>query len=65
MGNPGLHLPTLIGGLAWRNPLITGLLGQKVGQLGVPPSCPDFVKVIADTRTGLQGFKASSGASTG
>jgi peroxiredoxin family protein len=58
VGNPGLHLPTLIGALPGMSALMTRFLGRKMGQLDIPP-IPEFIEMIADTGAGLYGCKAS------
>jgi peroxiredoxin family protein len=58
VGNPGLHLPTLIGALPGMSALMTRYFGRKMGQLDIPP-VPEFIEMIADTGAGLYGCKAS------
>jgi peroxiredoxin family protein len=58
VGNPGLHLPAPIGALPGMPALVTRLLGQKMGQLDIPP-VPEFIEMIADTGAGLYGCQAS------
>jgi peroxiredoxin family protein len=58
VGNPGLHLPTLIGALPGMSALMTRYFGRKMGQLDIPP-IPEFIEMIADTGAGLYGCKAS------
>ena len=48
MGNPGLHLPTLIGALPGMPALLTRFLGRKMDKLDIPP-IPEFIEMIADT----------------
>jgi peroxiredoxin family protein len=58
VGNPGLHLPTLIGALPGMSALMPRYFGRKMGQLDIPP-IPEFIEMIADTGAGLYGCKAS------
>jgi peroxiredoxin family protein len=58
VGNPGLHMPTLVGGLPGVSTLMTHYLNHKMEQLDIP-SIPEFVEMIADTGAGLYACKAS------
>ncbi|MBC6461770.1 DsrE/DsrF/DrsH-like family protein [Actinomadura sp. HBU206391] len=58
VGNPGLHLATLLGGLPGMPSLMTRYLERKMDKLDIP-SIPDFIEMIADTGAGLYGCKAS------
>jgi peroxiredoxin family protein len=58
VGNPGLHLATLIGALPGVPGLMTHYLEHKMGQLDIPP-IPEFLEMISDTGAGIYGCKAS------
>jgi peroxiredoxin family protein len=58
VGNPGLHLATLAGGLPGMSSVLTHYLERKMGKLDIPP-IPEFLEMIADTGAGLYGCKAS------
>ena len=58
VGNPGLHLPTLVGALPGMPAPDHRLHGRKMGKLDIPP-IPEFIEMIADTGAGLYGCQAS------
>ncbi|RMH87286.1 MAG: hypothetical protein D6683_00040, partial [Actinomyces sp.] len=58
VGNPGLHVPTLIGGLPGVSALVTHFMEHKIEQLDIP-SIPEFIEMIHDTGAGLYACKAS------
>ena len=58
VGNPGLHLPTMAGGLPGASTVMTHYMNHKMEQLDIP-SIPEFVEMIADTGAGLYACKAS------
>ena len=58
VGNPGLHLPTLLGALPGVPTLMTHYMTHKMEQFDIP-SIPEFVEMIADTGAGLWACKAS------
>jgi peroxiredoxin family protein len=58
VGNPGLHLPSLLGTLPGVSAALTGYFHRKMAKLDIPP-VPEFVEMIADTGAGLYGCKAS------
>ena len=58
VGNPGLHLATMLGGLPGMSSVMTHVLDRKMGKLDIPP-IPEFVEMIADSGAGLFGCKAS------
>ena len=58
VGNPGLHLPTWLGGVPGVSSLMTRYMGHQIEKLDIP-SIPEFVEMIADTGAGLYACKAS------
>ena len=58
VGNPGLHMPTMAGGLPGVSAVMTHYMNHKMEQLDIP-SIPEFVEMIADTGAGMYACKAS------
>ena len=58
VGNPGLHMATMLGGLPGMSTVLTHYLHRKMDKLDIP-SIPEFVEMIADTGAGLYACKAS------
>jgi peroxiredoxin family protein len=58
VGNPGLHLATMAGGLPGISSVMTHYLERKMEKLDIP-SIPEFIEMISDTGAGLYGCKAS------
>ena len=58
VGNPGLHLATMVGGLPGVSTVMTHYMNHKMEKLDIP-SIPEFIEMIADTGTGLYACKAS------
>ena len=59
VGNPGLHLATMLGGLPGVPSVMTHYMGRKMADLDIPP-IPEFIEMIADTGAGLYACKASA-----
>jgi peroxiredoxin family protein len=58
VGNPGLHVATLAGGLPGMSSVMTHYMERKMDKLDIPP-IPEFLQMISDTGAGLYGCKAS------
>ena len=58
VGNPGLHVPTMVGGLPGMSLVMTKYMNHKMEELDIP-SVPEFIEMIADTGAGLYACKAS------
>jgi peroxiredoxin family protein len=58
VGNPGLHLNTLVGAVPGVSSAMTRYLAHKMDALDIP-GIPEFVQMIADTGAGLYACKAS------
>jgi peroxiredoxin family protein len=58
VGNPGLHLPTWVGGLPGASALMTRYLDSRMDDLDIP-RVHEFVEMIADTGAGLYACQAS------
>jgi peroxiredoxin family protein len=59
VGNPGLHLNTLVGAVPGVSSAMTHYLAHKMDTLDIP-GIPEFVQMIADTGAGLYACKASA-----
>jgi peroxiredoxin family protein len=58
VGNPGMHLPTLLGALPGFSALATRMMQRRMEKLDIPP-IPEFVELIADSGARLYACKAS------
>lgn len=58
VGNPALHLGTMIGSLPGVSALVTHFMKKEMEKLDIPP-IPEFLEMIADSGAGLYGCKAS------
>lgn len=58
VGNPGLHMPTLVGALPGVSALVTSRMAKKMEALDLPP-IPEFVQLLADSGANLYACKAS------
>jgi peroxiredoxin family protein len=58
VGNPGMHIPTLIGGLPGMSAIATKMMTSKMEKLDIPP-VHEFIEMIGDTGAGLYACKAS------
>lgn len=58
VGNPGMHIPTLLGGLPGMSALATHFMQKKMEELDIPP-ISEFIEMIADTGAGLYACRAS------
>lgn len=58
VGNPGLHIPTLVGGLPGVSSFVTHQMEKQIAKLDIPP-VPEFVQMIADSGARLYACKAS------
>ena len=58
VGNPGLHMATIAGGLPGVSNVMTHYMNHKMEQLDIP-SLPEFVEMLADTGAGMYACKAS------
>ncbi|CAN5558264.1 DsrE/DsrF/DrsH-like family protein [soil metagenome] len=58
VGNPAMHIPTLLGALPGMSALATHMMSKKMEELDIPP-IHEFIEMIADTGAGLYGCKAS------
>jgi peroxiredoxin family protein len=58
VGNPGLHMPTLVGGLPGMSAVATKMMEKKMEALDIPP-VDEFIEMISDTGAGLYACLAS------
>ena len=58
VGNPGLHIPTMLGGLPGMSALVTRQMSRKIEELDIPP-VPEFIQLLVDSGARLYACKAS------
>ncbi|MEK7239688.1 MAG: DsrE/DsrF/DrsH-like family protein [Gemmatimonadota bacterium] len=58
VGNPGLHIPTLIGAIPGMSWMVTKMFEKEMAKLDIPP-VPEFIEMIADSGAQLYACKAS------
>jgi peroxiredoxin family protein len=58
VGNPGLHMASVVGALPGMSALATHMMEQKMDKLDIP-SIPDFIEMISDTGCGMYACQAS------
>jgi peroxiredoxin family protein len=59
VGNPGLHMPTLVGALPGMSALATRMMKRQMAKLEIPP-VGEFVELLGDSGAGLYACKASA-----
>ena len=58
VGNPGMHIASLIGVLPGMSAIATKMMEKKMAELDIPSS-PEFVEMIGDTGAGMYACLAS------
>jgi peroxiredoxin family protein len=58
VGNPGMHMATMLGGLPGMSAIATKMLERKMEEFDIPP-IPEFVEMISDTGAGMYACLAS------
>src|SRR5512133_906784 len=58
VGNPGLHMPTLLGALPGFSGLVTKMMRRQMEKIDMPP-IPEFIELVADSGAQLYACKAS------
>ncbi len=58
VGNPGLHMATIVGALPGMSAIATHMLERKMEEFDIP-DVPEFIEMIGDTGAGMYGCKAS------
>jgi len=58
VGNPGMHMPTLIGAIPGFSALATGMMKRQLEKIDIPP-IPEFIELVADSGAHLYACKAT------
>ena len=58
VGNPGMHIPTLLGALPGMSAFATIMMKKEMGKLDIPP-VREFLQIIHDAGGEIYGCKAS------
>jgi len=58
VGNPGMHMPTMIGGLPGMSALATSMMKKEMNKLDIPP-VREFIEMIHDGGGGIYACKAA------
>jgi peroxiredoxin family protein len=58
VGNPGLHIPTMVGGLPGMSSFVTRQMEKQIAKLDIPP-VPEFIQMIIDSGAKVYACKAS------
>jgi peroxiredoxin family protein len=58
VGNPGMHMPTLLGAIPGFSALATKMMQRQMEKLDIPP-VPEFIELISDSGVGLYACKAT------
>ena len=58
VGNPGMHLASLVGVLPGMSAIATKMMEKKMSDLDIPP-IHEFIEMIGDTGAGMYACKAS------
>jgi peroxiredoxin family protein len=58
VGNPGMHIPTMLGGLPGMSALATRMMKRQMERLDIPP-IGEFIELISDSGAGLYACKAT------
>jgi peroxiredoxin family protein len=58
VGNPGMHIPTLLGALPGMSALATWMMGRQMEKLDIPP-IPEFLELVSDSGAHLYACRAS------
>jgi len=58
VGNPGMHMPTLLGALPGVSAMATRMMGRQMEKLDIPP-IPEFMELVADSGVQHWACKAS------
>jgi peroxiredoxin family protein len=58
VGNPGMHMATVVGVLPGMSAMATKMMGKQMEKLDIPP-IPEFIELISDSGAHLWACKAS------
>ena len=57
VGNPGMHLPTVLGALPGFSALATSMMKRQMEKIDIPP-IPEFIELVADSGARLYALQA-------
>jgi peroxiredoxin family protein len=58
VGNPGMHLPTLLGAIPGMSAIATRMMSRQMEKLDIPP-IPEFIEMIHDSGGGIWACRAT------
>jgi len=58
VGNPGMHMPTLLGALPGFSSIATRMMNRQMEKLDIPP-IPEFIELLSDSGAGLYACRAT------
>jgi peroxiredoxin family protein len=58
VGNPGMHMPTLLGALPGMSAIATRVMNRRMEKLDIPPVA-EFIEMISDSGAGVYACKAT------
>jgi len=58
VGNPGMHLPTLLGALPGFSAIATRMMARQMEKMDIPP-IPGFIELVSDSGANLYACKAT------
>ena len=58
VGNPGMHMPTMVGGLPGMSALATHMMKRQMEKLDIPP-VGEFIELLSDSGAGLYACQAT------
>jgi peroxiredoxin family protein len=58
VGNPGMHLPTVLGAIPGFSALATRMMKRQMEKIDIPP-IPEFIELVADSGVRLYACKAT------
>jgi peroxiredoxin family protein len=58
VGNPGMHMPTMLGMLPGMSAFATGMMKKQMERLDIPP-IPEFIEMVHDAGAKLYACKAT------
>jgi peroxiredoxin family protein len=58
VGNPGMHLPTMLGAIPGFSALATRMMARQMEKIDIPP-IPEFIELVADSGANLYACKAT------
>ena len=58
VGNPGMHMPTLLGMLPGMSAMATAMMKKTMDKLDIPP-VPEFIEMVSDAGCKLYACKAT------